>query len=140
MLVPKFKVGQRVYAVGSVSDVRQKHVECDVCDSTGYVKIEGKDRKFICPACNCRMEAEHYGYKYLISYYGARIGRVQATEYAKKYRSYKSEVTYMLEETGVGSGTIWKEERLFATEEEAKDFCEKYMPSDYYDQEAILRT
>ena len=46
----------------------------------------------------------------------------------------------MLEETGVGSGTCWREERLFATEEEANEFCEKYVSSDYYDREAILRT
>ena len=42
-------------------------------------------------------------------------------------------------QTGVGSGTLWREDRLFATHDEAKEFCEKYVSSDYYDQEAILR-
>ena len=46
----------------------------------------------------------------------------------------------MLKETGIGSGTIWREERLFATEEEANEFCEKYIPANYYDDlEPILR-
>ncbi len=45
----------------------------------------------------------------------------------------------MLEETGVGSGMLWQEDRLFATEKEASDFCEKYVSSDYYDCEAILK-
>lgn len=140
MLVPKFEIGQKVYAVCNTSDTRQKHVECDVCNSTGYVKVEGKEGNFTCPVCHGRTETEHYGYKYVIAYKKATIGRIQITEYAKKYRSCKSVITYMLQETGVGSGTLWNEERLFATEEEANEFCEKYISSDYYDQEAILRT
>lgn len=73
MLVPKFEIGQKVYAVSNRSDTRQKHVECDVCNSTGYIKVEGKDGKFICPVCHGRTETEHYGYKYEISYYEATI-------------------------------------------------------------------
>lgn len=45
----------------------------------------------------------------------------------------------MLEETGVGSGAVWREERLFPTKEEANEFCEKYISSDYYDEKAILK-
>lgn len=139
MLKPKFKVGQKVYAVSNRSDTRQKHVECDVCNSTGTVEING--RSFTCPSCYGHTETEHYGYKYEISYYAATIGKVEIQEYAPKYQCrYKSEIRYMLEETGVGSGTVWREERLFATEEEAKEFCEKYVSSDYYDEKAILRT
>lgn len=100
MLVPKFKIGQKVYAVRKISD----------CD-----------------------------YKYEIFCYKATIGKVEIHQFAPKY-GYKSVVEYMLEETGVGSGQVWKEERLFATEEEAKEFCNKYVPYDYYDTKAILRT
>lgn len=141
MLKPKFKVGQKVYAVSNRSDTRQKHVKCDVCNSTGYVKVEGKDGKFICPACYGRTETEHYGYKYVISYCEATVGKIEIQEYAPEYWcNYKSEIRYMLKETGVGSGQVWKEERLFATEKEASEFCEKYVSSDYYDEKAILRT
>lgn len=140
MLNAKFKVGQKVYAVSSRSDSRQIHVKCDVCNSTGKIKVEGRDEEYTCPACYGRTETEHYGYKYVISYYEATIGKVEIQEYAPKYRNrHKSEVRYMLEETGVGSGQVWKEERLFATEEEANEFCEKYVSSGYYDEEAILR-
>ena len=45
----------------------------------------------------------------------------------------------MLKETGVGSGTVWHEHRLFATEEEAQEFCDKYVPSDQYGTKAILK-
>ena len=139
MLVPKFKIGQKVYAVYCKHDTRQKPVECEVCNSTGHVKIEGRNEKFVCPACHGKIETEHYGYKYVISYRKATIGKIDIQEYAPEY-GYKSEIRYMLKETGVGSGTVWKEERLFATEKEANEFCEKYIPSDYYDKEAILRT
>lgn len=140
MLEAKFKVGQKVYAVSNTNDSRQKHVECEVCNSTGKIKVEGRDEEYECPVCHGRMETEHYGFKYVISYYEATIGKVEIEEYAPKYKKrYKSEIKYMLEETGVGSGAVWREDRLFATEEEANEFCEKYISSDYYDHEAILR-
>ena len=140
MLKPKFKIGQKVYAVISKSDTRQKHIECEVCNSTGYVKVEGREENFICPVCHGRTETEHYGYKYIITLNKATIGKIDIQEYAPKYENrHKSEIRYMLEETGVGSGTVWNEERLFATEEEANEFCEKYVPSDYYDRKAIRR-
>ena len=140
MLTAKFEVGQEVYAVSNISDTRTKRVECDLSNSTGKVKVNGREEEYECPCCHGRMETEHYGYKYVIAYYGATIGKVSIEEYAKKYsRNNKSRVTYMLAETGVGSGTIWKEERLFGTVEEAKESCEKYVSSDYYDEKAILR-
>lgn len=140
MLQAKFKVGQKVYGVSNRSNLRQIHVKCDVCESTGKVKVNGKDEEYTCPVCQGRIEIKHYGYIYVISYFNAKIGRVQITEYDEKYKKdNKSEVTYMLDKTGVGSGQIWHEDRLFATEKEAQDFCNRYIPSDYYDREAILK-
>lgn len=138
MLKAKYEVGQKVCAVSGISDSRQKHVDCIVCNSTGTVKIKDRDEEYVCPCCYGRMETEYFGYKYVIAYPQAIIGKVEIEEYAPEY-SYKSEVKYMLRETGVGSGKVWKEDRLFATEEEANEFCEKYIPSDYYDEKAILK-
>lgn len=139
MLKAKYEVGQKVFAVRKISDSRQKHIDCEVCNSTGKVKIEGREEEYTCPCCNGRMETGHFGYKYIIAYPQAKIGKVQIEEYAKKYRSYESKVSYMLEETGVGSGTVWREDRLFPTEKEANEFCEKYISSDYYDKSVILK-
>ena len=138
MLEAKFKINQKVYAVSSKSVSRREHVKCAVCNSTGKIKIVGKDNDYNCPVCRGEMKTVYDGFEYVISYPKASIGKVQIEEYAARYDE-KSRVTYMLKETGVGSGTIWREERLFATEEEAKEFCEKYVPSDYYDQRAILK-
>lgn len=140
MLKAKYEVGQKVYAVSNRSDTRQIHVNCDVCNSTGKVKVEGRNEQYECPVCHGKTEVEHYGYKYVISYYEAMIGKVQIEEYSKEYTDKnQSRVTYMIEPTGIGSGTIWREERLFATHKEAIEFCEKYISSDYYDTEAILK-
>lgn len=140
MLKAKYKVGQRVYAVSHKSDSRQIHVKCDVCNSTGKVKIEGRDEEYVCPVCYGRTDTEHYGYMYTISYCEATIGKIEIEEYAPEYKNrYKSQVRYMLEETGVGSGILWREDRLFPTYDEAKEFCEKYVPSYCYDDEAVLR-
>lgn len=140
MLQAKYNVGQKVYAVSNRSDSRQIHVKCDVCNSTGKVKVEGREEEYECPVCHDRTETEHYGYKYVISYHNATIGKVNIEEYSPKYADkFQSRVMYMLEETGVGSGSLWREDRLFATEDEANDFCEKYVSSDYYDEKAILK-
>ena len=45
----------------------------------------------------------------------------------------------MLKPTGVGSGKVWREDMLFATESEANAFCNTYMPSDDYEKIPILR-
>lgn len=140
MLKPKFKIGQKVYAVLNESNSRRVHVKCDVCNSTGRVKVNGRSEDYTCPMCRGETETKHDGYKYVISCYEAKIGKVQIEEYATEYKNnYKSKVTYMLDQTGVGSGQIWSENRLFATEKEASDFCEKYIPSNCYDREAVLR-
>lgn len=137
MLIPRFKVGQKVYAVGHSSDKKVVHRQCDICNSTGKVEINGKD--FICPNCRGLTDIIHSRYKYTIDYYEAKIGKVTVEEYDPEYKECESRITYMLDKTGVGSGLIWNENRIFSTEYEAKNFCEKYMPSDEYDSETILR-
>ena len=131
MLVAKFKPGERVYAISIANDIRKVPVECDVCNSTGEVKIEGREEDYCCPACHGEMEMTNRSCRYVVSFCG-RVGAVFTEEYASKYKkSCKSEITYMLDETGVvGGGAIWKEWELFPTEEDANAFCDKYMPSD----------
>ena len=139
MLIPKFELGQKVYAVKARTNTRQEHVKCEVCNSTGFVELKGiDDIPFVCPECRGKMETVHYGQEYMIAYSEATIGKISTEEYENRY-GYKSNVTYMLKETGVGSGTVWNENRLFATEEEALEFCDKYIPSNRWGDEAVLK-
>ena len=137
MLIPKFKVGQKVYAISHKSDKKIVHRKCNICNSTGKVEIQGKS--FICPDCHGLTDIEHCGYKYVIDYFKVKIGKIMTEEYASKYKKYESRVTYMLDETGVGSGLIWREDRLFSTEKEANNFCEKYVPADEHDSKTLLK-
>lgn len=137
MLQPKFELGQKVYAVNSRIKQKKVHVLCDVCDSTGLVKLND-NRKYFCPACCGKMETINYGHEYYIAYPKAEIGRVETIEFLPEY-GYKSEINYMLKPTGVGSGRTWKENMLFETESEANTFCNMYMPSDNYYKTPILK-
>lgn len=137
MLYPKFELGQKVYAVDSRIKQKKVHVLCDVCDSTGLVKLND-NRKYCCPACGGKMETINYGHEYYIEYSKAEIGKVEAIEYLPEYGT-RSEINYMLKPTGVGNGRVWKEHMLFTTETEANTFCNMYMPSDDYYKTPILK-
>ena len=145
---PKFKVGQTVCAVKVVFDIDNPkvHVKCDVCDSTGKIKIVGKDGEYTCPVCHGEVKENENPYKYAIAYPHATIGRVTHEEYSYKYRikgkKFHTKTEYLLEETGVEcGGQIWFEHNLFSTLEEAQDFCKKYIPSSKFNScEPILKT
>lgn len=140
MLVPKFKVGQKVFAVQGQSDYKRVHESCLVCNSTGVVKIVGANGVFTCPKCHGMVRYEAVGFIYKIVHRNATIGMVKTEEYAKKYRRYRSGVKYMLDETGVGSnGALWPECKLFATEQEAQEFCDKYIPDPENKMRPVLK-
>lgn len=109
----------------------------DIGDVVFCAGTRGGERREVCPDClgarvwNCRTPAGEgfeipcntcytaYGSTgYLSSCctdpYVRRltIGSVQ-------YDSYRNEIRYMCNETGVGSGTLWDEDLLFRTEEDA---------------------
>lgn len=136
MLYPKFELGQKVYAVSHRMKQKKVHKLCYVCDSTGLVQLN--NAKYCCPACGGKMETINYGHEYYIAYPEAEIGKIETREFLPKY-GYQSEINYMLKPTGVGSGQVWKEDMLFATEYEANAFCNMYMPSDDYEKIPILK-
>lgn len=54
---------------------------------------------------------------------GGMVGRIEVLLYSPGTSGYTSRTAYMLEPTGVGSGTSWAEDNLFPTEEEAGFAC-----------------
>lgn len=97
---------------------------CPDCDGSGFWKIEGKDKTVRCETCN-----PHYSYngtvgkvtkyKYFPKIESLTVGQVR-TEVDRKSKK----VVYMCKETGIGSGTLWSEEYLFSTAEEARALSE----------------
>lgn len=116
-LTTKYSVGDVVYRkVPEYRDYRV--VMCELCMGTGRVTIAGaEDRVAECPDCYGRGDIGK-DFPVPASTQALTIGQVTVTTRNKSDRGAK-EVTYMAEETGVGSGTLHREENLFPTAGEA---------------------
>ena len=118
----KFEMGQKVYYVGGVNIKYDKiHVPCEICDSTGEVEIKGYT--FKCPYCGGKY-TEDYEHKKMFYSYPSTLTRTIG-QIRVKITEEKQEIQYMCIETGINSGTVYSENRLFATYEEACQFVEK---------------
>ena len=132
----KFSIGQRVATISS--DYARKIVGCDACQKTGKIKINAED--YVCPKCHgASAYPQVCGSKYYVSHEGV-IGKVQI-EHMVPYRGNNHfdvtdaliedggapdyEVNYMIDETGVGSGTVWPQNRLFPSREVAQAECDR---------------
>ena len=123
----KFNIGDSVWGVDS--DTFRRIVKCKPCSNTGKISIGGEE--LLCPKCNgVSTHAQVAGQKFYVSTFSAQVGQVRTEFTSSDFQNYSSANTdrliiqYMLTETGVGSGRIWDEDRLFASKEEAQRFCE----------------
>lgn len=115
----------------AVSHTRfERIVRCKVCDNTGKITIRGIE--FICPKCRGKCtHVEYAGMRYYIAYSDAIVGRVTVEHTDEAYMTYAAKgetslkITYMLDQTGVGSGQVWPLEHLFATRLEAQCYCDE---------------
>jgi hypothetical protein len=113
----KYDLRQEVYYINMSYESHKNY--CELCNHSGRVSIIGTDKTAMCPECN------GYGYQWSEkvrewSVTGASfIGQVR---YQETFRG-KIERQYMLDETGIGSGTVHNEINIFASEEEAQESC-----------------
>jgi hypothetical protein len=141
MIKPKFQLGQKVFAV-SVKHCESQHVDCDLCNSTGKTLFvhNNENYEITCPKCKNTYTFMPNKYKYEVSYKNATIGRMLIDAFSDEYSNYKSSVSYFLKETGIihdYDTCTWSEDRLFATEEEANEFCKNFIPDGFCDSCAI---
>ena len=120
----KYNLGEQVYPIrlGRHSE----HIKCKICEGKGEVTINNTEKIISCPEC--------YGQGgrtvWLNDKWGVcvgsigYIGKISVEIYDKAYEEGKREYRYMLDSTGVGGGTLWKEDMLFTTKEEAEKECE----------------
>jgi predicted RNA-binding Zn-ribbon protein involved in translation (DUF1610 family) len=125
-----YSLGDTVWMVRDESFSRI--VKCMPCGNSGSIKIG--DESFICPKCGGRSaHAERVGTKFYV-YGSSTVGQVSITDSDYKHREEPNpRITYMLHRTGVGSGQVWDQERLFRTQREAQEFCDvrnSLLPSD----------
>jgi hypothetical protein len=137
-LTSKYELGQRVFAIRSTEFRRIK--TCITCEGTG--KITLGDETFVCPKCGgSSAYPQRAGEKWYVEV-ESEIGKVSVDVYAERFADRCEKlvkVEYMLVATGVGGGTLWDEDRLFADRESAEIACEIRNGRNYKDDpEAIM--
>jgi hypothetical protein len=119
-IMPKFELGETVYYI-SRGKIKTE-VTCSVCQGSGKLHIE--DEVFSCPKCYSHGYLTEWSNEKWSIHGNGTIGRVEAIWYLPGYQ-HESEVRYMLTTTGIGSGTLHSEDRLFATYKDAQSECDK---------------
>jgi len=120
----KFNFGDTVYPISYKQEEIKKYNNCPICNDTGKVELKGE--LYTCPNCHGRTyeikrgEIEWYTY-----YLSGVIGKINIDFYDEKYDDEESTITYMIDSTGIGSGTLWMEDNLFLSEKEAQEECDR---------------
>jgi len=119
----KFNLNDTVYPIQlNVGEIKKT---CGTCKGNRTVKINNTERDITCTDCNGTGYNTHFeALKWGLSNHVGKIGKVSVELYSNTYPN-KNEYRYMLDSTGVGSGTNWLESELFLTEQEAIEECEK---------------
>ena len=123
----QFEIGQQVWPIEN----RHKQVWniCGACDGTGQVELKNGVRT--CPECYGRRG----NYRYEPTRWMLAEGRYDNGGLAhiapltigliRVQLGYQPETLLMMEETGVGSGSLWRGENVFLSESDALLECEK---------------
>lgn len=123
----KYNFGELVYPISYRLERVKVPKNCPVCKDKGEIKLNGT--MYTCPECRgYTYHTEDGDMEWYIDDCQGKIGKIRAELYASKYEGKygnESEIRYMLDSTGIGSGTLWKEEDLFISLEEAQAECDK---------------
>lgn len=124
--MPKFKIGDTVYYPRVSSETAK--LPCPDCLDTRRWKVitpGGTELEADCQRCSGYLSQQFHDVPSLsyVRYKGyvdtVTIGSVTVSS-ASRHGSAERQIEYMCNETGVGSGSIYYEERLHATEFEAR--------------------
>lgn len=125
----KYDLGATVYVIANAQ--AKAWEPCDFCGESGRI-VGANDEGRSCPECYGRRGRDVWLPTAWRSYGARTVGqvRVQIIDSpgcagADLFKPQKTrDEEYMLVETGIGSGTVWKVEQLFATAEDAAAACE----------------
>lgn len=118
-LKSKYNIGDKVVRI---DEIRQSiFIPCKACEGTGtYFLNDSIERK--CPECfGNKGKVEWAGtHNWIIMKKDLTIGLIRIEANGNNIKCQ-----YMCEETGIGTGSIWKEEELFLSVEMAEKECKK---------------
>jgi hypothetical protein len=121
----KYSVGDTVYYSGLIS--LQKKLDCPDCfgeERWTTTSPAGIEYWFDCPRCSSNYLSDR---KMSLSYLGFKANVEALTIGSVRFDSSKDDgkYTYMCKETGVGSGTVYDQDDLFLTRDEATNKAER---------------
>lgn len=112
----KYSIGDQVYVAHAVYGTRRE--TCVDCDGKGEFQVNGKPFTLICPVC-CGAWDEKRGWREIHEWQPKvellTVGQVRVQRGGDDDRT-----EYMCLETGVGSGSIWKEDDLLPSRDLAE--------------------
>jgi len=125
----KFNLGDHVWGISHHRFDRIVH--CKPCGNTGKIQIDGEG--LICPKCNGRSTHTQYaGEKFYVAEFDAVVGKISVEHVDSLYARWDSDegrpnpkMTYMISNTGIGSGRVWDEDRLFSSMVDAQASCDR---------------
>lgn len=128
IITTKYSVGDVVYHAGTTT-ARKPH-PCPDCKGERKWKAispAGSEYEFSCPRC----AASYQSNRELSLDYTAHVPNVTrltigSVQFNSASGGWDAGARYMCRETGVGSGTVYAEDKLFSTEEEARQAAETF--------------
>jgi hypothetical protein len=122
--IPKYRIGQRVFYASEISDTVTH--PCPDCLGTKLWKVitpAGAELEAACQRCGSYSSRDIPSLQYrtwVASVQPLTIGSIQIDTNAGRGGWREDPVRYMCSETGVGSGSVYNESKLFASEDDAK--------------------
>lgn len=130
-ITTKYSAGDSVTAI--CHENARQIIKCQCCENTGSVTISGE--QFECPKCDGKAKHPVWrGRRWFIHVADSPVGQVRVEfTAARKAQSWDDEgdkpelmeIQYMLEATGIGGGSLWSEENVFPSREEAQAECDR---------------
>lgn len=117
IILTKFSIGDSVWIV--CKHRGKKFVTCPICKGTGEILIQGKD--YTCPECYGNKGYDEYTKldQHFVDYSGV-VGEITVRIHNHEK---DNKIQYMIDSTGIGSGSLWDEKQVFGSQEEALAYC-----------------
>ena len=124
-ITTKYNFNDFVYPIRK--SMISKKVNCEMCDGDGFLKIQGKVETIGCPTCyGCGGSMERLPDRWEIKTEETGfIHKIDVEIYSSDHPDKESRTKYMLDSTGVGSGTLHPENSLWLSKKEAQAECDR---------------
>ena len=108
----KFGIGDEVVVI--VNRQQEIRVDCGGCAGKGGINLADGER-YLCPKCRGRAYTRTFGDTQWYYEARGRVGKVSTSVWVED-EELKSRISYMLDTTGSGTGTLWDEAKVWTVD------------------------